>query len=88
MKAYQTTANRHMDGFRTGRLVSSIFGIRHSPFFLLALLAGSTRRAAYLFCCTVLLAETVMTLDWIAERLQMGCRHTLANCLKGQRIYQ
>ena len=26
--------------------------------------------------------ETVMTLDWIAERLQMGCRHTLANCLK------
>lgn len=33
-------------------------------------------------------AETVMTLDWIAERLQMGCRHTLANCLKGQRIYQ
>ena len=28
-------------------------------------------------------AETVMTLDWIAGRLQMGCRHTLANCLKG-----
>jgi len=27
--------------------------------------------------------ETVMTLDWIAERLRMGCRHTLANCLKG-----
>ena len=27
-------------------------------------------------------AETVMTLDWIADRLQMGCRHTLANCLK------
>jgi hypothetical protein len=27
--------------------------------------------------------ETVMTLDWIARRLQMGCRHTLANCLKG-----
>jgi hypothetical protein len=27
-------------------------------------------------------AETVMTLDWIAERLQMGCRHTVANCLK------
>ena len=27
--------------------------------------------------------ETVMTLDWIAERLQMGCRHTVANCLKG-----
>jgi REP element-mobilizing transposase RayT len=26
--------------------------------------------------------ETVMTLDWIAERLRMGCRHTLANCLK------
>lgn len=28
-------------------------------------------------------AETVMTLDWIAGRLQMGCRHTVANCLKG-----
>ena len=28
--------------------------------------------------------ETVMTMDWIAERLQMGCRHTLANCLKGR----
>ncbi len=27
--------------------------------------------------------ETVMTLDWIARRLHMGCRHTLANCLKG-----
>ncbi len=27
-------------------------------------------------------AETVMTLDWIARRLQMGCRHTVANCLK------
>jgi putative transposase len=26
--------------------------------------------------------ETVMTLDWIAQRLQMGCRHTVANCLK------
>ena len=25
----------------------------------------------------------VMTLDWIARRLQMGCRHTVANCLKG-----
>jgi hypothetical protein len=28
-------------------------------------------------------SETVMTLDWIAQRLQMGCRHTVANCLKG-----
>jgi len=28
-------------------------------------------------------AETVMPLDWIAGRLQMGSRHTLANCLKG-----
>jgi len=27
-------------------------------------------------------AETVMTLDWVAQRLQMGCRHTVANCLK------
>jgi hypothetical protein len=26
--------------------------------------------------------ETVMTMDWIAERLHMGCRHTLANCMK------
>jgi REP element-mobilizing transposase RayT len=28
-------------------------------------------------------SQTVMTLDWIARRLQMGCRHTVANCLKG-----
>src|ERR1017187_3800662 len=28
-------------------------------------------------------SETVMTLNWIARRLQMGCRHTVANCLKG-----
>ena len=27
--------------------------------------------------------ETVMTLEWIAARLRMGCRHTVANCLKG-----
>ena len=27
--------------------------------------------------------ETVMTLDWIAQRLKMGCRHTVGNCLKG-----
>jgi hypothetical protein len=27
--------------------------------------------------------ETVMTWDWIAQRLRMGCRHTVANCLKG-----
>lgn len=26
--------------------------------------------------------ESVMTLDWIAQRLRMGCRHTVANCLK------
>ena len=32
--------------------------------------------------------ETVMTLDWIAARLGMGCRHTLANCLKAGRILQ
>lgn len=32
--------------------------------------------------------ETVQTLDWIAQRLQMGCRHTLANCLKKTRTYQ
>ncbi len=29
--------------------------------------------------------ETVMTLEWIARRVQMGCRHTLANRLKVQR---
>lgn len=28
--------------------------------------------------------ETVMTLDWVAERLRMGCRHTVANCLKAR----
>lgn len=33
---------------------------------------------------TRLRRETVQTLDWIAQRLQMGCRHTLANCLKGR----
>jgi len=33
-------------------------------------------------------AETVMTLDWIAQRLQMGCRHTVANCLKKHRLLQ
>lgn len=32
--------------------------------------------------------ETVMTLDWIAERLQMGCRHTLANCLSAAKPHQ
>ncbi|MBI2928028.1 MAG: transposase [Verrucomicrobia bacterium] len=32
--------------------------------------------------------ETVMTLDSIAERLRMGCRHTVANCLKGGRNQQ
>src|SRR2546422_997501 len=30
--------------------------------------------------------ETVMTLDWIAQRLHMGCRDTLANCLKGAKF--
>ena len=29
-------------------------------------------------------SETVMTLPWIAQRLQMGGRHTLANCLKSK----
>ena len=32
--------------------------------------------------------ETVQTLDWIAQRLEMGCRHTLANSLKGERNHQ
>jgi hypothetical protein len=32
--------------------------------------------------------ETVQTLDWIAQRLGMGCRHTLANCLKIDQSYQ
>ena len=27
-------------------------------------------------------AESVMTMDWIAQRLRMGCRHTVANCLE------
>ena len=26
--------------------------------------------------------QTVMTLDWIAKRLKMGCRHMEAKCLK------
>lgn len=39
--------------------------------------AGKVKLAA------LLRKETVMTLDWIARRLQMGCRHTVANCLKG-----
>jgi hypothetical protein len=34
---------------------------------------------------TRLRRETVMTLDWIAERLRMGSRHTVANCLKEHR---
>jgi putative transposase len=32
--------------------------------------------------------ETVMTLDWIAQRLRMGCRHTVANCLKNSVFLQ
>ena len=32
--------------------------------------------------------ETVMTLDWIAQRLHMGCRDTLANCLKEAKFRQ
>ena len=32
--------------------------------------------------------ETVQTLDWIARRLQMGCRHTLAECLKMAKTHQ
>src|SRR5437867_6014222 len=27
-------------------------------------------------------AQSVMTMDWIAQRLRMGCRHTVANCLR------
>ena len=38
--------------------------------------AGKVRIAARLR------RETVMTLEWIAARLQMGSRYTLANCLK------
>lgn len=30
--------------------------------------------------------ETVMTLDWIADLLKTGCRHTLANCFKAARV--
>jgi hypothetical protein len=32
--------------------------------------------------------ETVMTLEWIGERLHMDSRHTLANCLKPAMIHQ
>ncbi len=27
-------------------------------------------------------SQTVMTLEWIAKRLKMRCRHAAANCLK------
>ncbi len=27
-------------------------------------------------------AESVMTVDWIAQRLRLGCWHTVATCLK------
>lgn len=30
--------------------------------------------------------ETVMTLDWIANRVEMGSLHTLGNCLKAGRL--
>ena len=32
--------------------------------------------------------DTVMTLDWIAKRMEMGCRHTLGNCLKSGKMFQ
>ena len=39
--------------------------------------------ATYLRMATRSRSETVMTLDWIADRCHIGCRHTVANCLKG-----
>jgi hypothetical protein len=38
--------------------------------------------AAKVKLAACLRAESVMTMDWIAQRLRMGCRHTVANCLK------
>jgi REP element-mobilizing transposase RayT len=32
--------------------------------------------------------ETVMTVEWIAQRLRMGSRHTVANCLKRRSTLQ
>ena len=32
--------------------------------------------------------ETVMTIEWIGERLNMGSRHTIANSLKLHRKIQ
>ena len=32
--------------------------------------------------------ETMMTLEWIAEGLRMGCPYTVANCLKAARNQQ
>jgi REP element-mobilizing transposase RayT len=32
--------------------------------------------------------ETVMTVEWVAQRLRMGSRHTAANCLRGGPIIQ
>jgi hypothetical protein len=31
--------------------------------------------------------ELVMTVDWIAQRLEMGCRHTVDNCLNDNHFY-
>jgi REP element-mobilizing transposase RayT len=44
--------------------------------------AGKVRIAARLR------RETVQSLDWIAQRLQMGSRYSLANCLKNNAIQQ
>ncbi len=40
-------------------------------------------RAARVRMATRLRCETVMAWDWSAERSRLGCRHTMASCLKG-----
>ena len=60
----------------------------------LAKTCGKTEWQVHAFCLMAnrfqlalrLRRETVMTLDWIAERLHRGCRDTLANCFKAARI--
>ncbi|MBE0544165.1 MAG: hypothetical protein IH623_22730 [Verrucomicrobia bacterium] len=41
-----------------------------------------TTRAGKVEMAARLRGGTVMTMEWIAQRLPMGCRHTVANCLK------
>jgi hypothetical protein len=50
--------------------------------------AAQNRFAVKVKMAARLRGQTVMTLDWIAERFRMGCRHTVANCLNGLQFSQ